>query len=57
MGADLEPDRVAAQVAHTPMRRRGRAAEIVPTLLYLASDASSYVTGTTLRVDGGAVAL
>ncbi|WP_433502902.1 SDR family NAD(P)-dependent oxidoreductase [Pseudonocardia halophobica] len=57
MGTAISADRVAAQVARTPMRRRGRPEEIVPTMLYLASDASSYVTGTTLRVDGGTVSL
>jgi NAD(P)-dependent dehydrogenase (short-subunit alcohol dehydrogenase family) len=38
-----------------PLRRVGRAAEVVGTALYLASDASSYVTGQTIFVDGGRV--
>ncbi len=37
----------------TPMRRLGRVEELAGALLYLASDASSFVTGTTLVVDGG----
>src|SRR5436305_1329135 len=36
-----------------PLRRGGRPEEIVGAALYLASDASSYVTGTTIAIDGG----
>jgi 2-deoxy-D-gluconate 3-dehydrogenase len=39
-----------------PMGRLGEAEEIVGGAIYLASDASSYVTGTTLVIDGGQLA-
>jgi len=38
---------------NTPMRRIGSAHELDGALLFLASDASTYVTGQTIAVDGG----
>lgn len=36
-----------------PLKRHARAEEIAHSVLYLASDASSFTTGSTLMVDGG----
>jgi NAD(P)-dependent dehydrogenase (short-subunit alcohol dehydrogenase family) len=38
---------------NTPMRRPGRTGELDGTLLLLASDAGSFITGQTIAVDGG----
>lgn len=40
-------------LARTPMRRRGKIEELQGLLLFLASDASSYVTGQIIASDGG----
>jgi NAD(P)-dependent dehydrogenase (short-subunit alcohol dehydrogenase family) len=44
-----------ATVASRALKRAERPADIVGTLLYLASDASDFVTGQTIVVDGGSV--
>jgi 3alpha(or 20beta)-hydroxysteroid dehydrogenase len=43
-------------IAATPMKRGGTPAEVALGCLYLASDESSYVTGTELVIDGGYLA-
>ncbi|MCV2890137.1 SDR family oxidoreductase [Ruegeria aquimaris] len=52
-GKGGEPDR-AQRLAHmVPMKRTGSAEEVAEAILYLLSDAASYVTSTTLDVTGG----
>ena len=45
-----------ADSARRPLRRIGAPEEIAKAVLYLAGDASSFVTGTALVVDGGGLA-
>lgn len=47
------PGYIEAVSGVTPMERWGKAEELVGTLIYLASDASSFVTGQVIHVDGG----
>lgn len=50
----LKTDLFKGQLAmHCPMGRIGRDGELNGTLIYLASDASSYTTGQIIYVDGG----
>lgn len=50
--ADAEPVREASRNRHA-MKRFGLAEEVAQTALHLASDASSFTTGTVMPVDGG----
>ena len=47
------PDRVAQLAHNVPMQRGGTADEVASLILYLASDAASYVTGSLVNVSGG----
>jgi len=54
LGVDSSPFLVES--AKRPLGRVGTPGEIAEAVLYLASDASSFVTGTALVVDGGGLA-
>jgi NAD(P)-dependent dehydrogenase (short-subunit alcohol dehydrogenase family) len=45
--------RLEAMIGNTPMGRLGRTGEVADAVLFLASDESSFVTGSELYVDGG----
>ena len=53
MTAAMPPDVFAAREADVPMKRAGEPAEVAGAVVFLASDLSSYVTGTVIEVGGG----
>lgn len=48
-----QPDRLARLASSIPVGRAGTAEEVAETIVWLLSDAASYVTGANLRVSGG----
>jgi len=49
----ITPEREKAILGHTPMNRYGNPNELIGATLWLASDASSFVTGAEIAIDGG----
>jgi len=47
------PEKRDRRMVHLPMGRFGEAVELAKAALFLASDESSYMTGTDFKVDGG----
>jgi NAD(P)-dependent dehydrogenase (short-subunit alcohol dehydrogenase family) len=45
-----------SRVAVTPLRRQGTPQDVAPVVLFLASDAAAFVTGSNIVVDGGRTA-
>jgi NAD(P)-dependent dehydrogenase (short-subunit alcohol dehydrogenase family) len=50
------PEILTSYLKSTPLGRAGQPEEVTGAIVYLASDASSYVTGQTLLLDGGHLA-
>lgn len=59
MGTDMarpffdDPQYGGVWIPNIPMRRPGRPEELGPLAVFLVADASSYMTGTTVLIDGG----
>ncbi|QOL15194.1 SDR family NAD(P)-dependent oxidoreductase [Dickeya dianthicola] len=53
MVASGQKEALEAMVQGVPMQRHGKAEEIADVVLWLSSDASSYVTGQSISIDGG----
>jgi NAD(P)-dependent dehydrogenase (short-subunit alcohol dehydrogenase family) len=56
MTSDLPPGYVADLLRRVPLGRPGAGEEVAAAAVFLASDASSYITGALLPVDGGLLA-
>lgn len=54
---ESDPKAMEATLARIPMHRMGKPEEVSNAVLFLASDASSYMTGSTVYVDGGYLAI
>jgi NAD(P)-dependent dehydrogenase (short-subunit alcohol dehydrogenase family) len=54
---NIPADGMAERVGRIPMGRIGQPEELAKVMLFLASDAASFITGHTIPVDGGQMAL
>ena len=53
MTSEYPPERVKSMASSIPIGRLGSAQEVANGIVFLASDAASYITGTTLYINGG----
>ena len=53
----IDDARKAKILGHTPMARFGQPEELVGAVLWLSSDAASFVTGSVVAIDGGFTAM
>lgn len=51
--ANIEDDSPVEKVNHIPQKRMGKPDEVASVILFLCSDAASYITGQAIHVDGG----
>lgn len=51
--ADMNPEQRQAAQSRVPMRRFGKPEEVAAAVVFLASPAAAYITGSTLKIDGG----
>jgi NAD(P)-dependent dehydrogenase (short-subunit alcohol dehydrogenase family) len=56
-GATADPVVRAKMLKAVPLGRNGEVDEVANAILFLASDESSYITGSEIHVDGGAIAI
>ena len=50
----ISEEQIKQNMAHYPLGRFGEPIDIAHAIIYLLSDASSFITGATILVDGGA---
>jgi len=51
--AQYPPQLLERGIAQTPLKRAGTVEEVAASIVFLASPAAQYITGATLRLDGG----
>jgi NAD(P)-dependent dehydrogenase (short-subunit alcohol dehydrogenase family) len=54
MKINVDPEMMASRIARTPLGRLGEGEDIANAALFLASSESSWITGTSILIDGGA---